>query len=161
MLFGAFPRTRYRSVQLLAGAHAASHLSVAQFGLDATRIGPLDPYAAVEGLDPLVDERFDGCIASANSAKQPSTICLSVIVTLPSCIVRKLASAPGSARDPAGRFIITGAAAKTRGRDSQHGRPARTAPWWSLTLDGTKHLPVYPALYEVLGDLPHFPVDVL
>ncbi len=51
---------------------------------DVTRIGPLDPYAAVEGLDPLVDERFDGCIASTNSAKQSSTICLPVIVTLPS-----------------------------------------------------------------------------
>jgi hypothetical protein len=90
---------------------------------------------------------------------------LSVIVTLPSCIVRKLASAPRSG--PAtlrGRFTITGAAASPC-QDSEQGgsgrAPSPDGARWSLPLDGTELLPVYPALYEVRGDLPHFPVDVL
>ena len=44
---------------------------------------------------------------------------------------------------------------------AQDGRPCLDDARWSLPLDGTELLPVYPALYEVLGDIPHFPVGVL
>lgn len=43
----------------------------------------------------------------------------------------------------------------------QRGRPCPDDARWSLPLDGTELLPVYTALYEVCGDIPHFPVGVL